>query len=81
MRVTVAGWGVLGLLLSLGACALQSNLIQVDVGRASRFDVLDKVERILNLQAVKRELTAGLVDSENPLMTGLSESDIADLLA
>jgi len=50
MRVTVAGWGVAGLLLSLGACALQSNLIQMDVGRASRFDVLDKVERILNLQ-------------------------------
>jgi hypothetical protein len=38
----------LGSLPLAWACALQSNLIQLDVGRASRFDVLDKVEAILN---------------------------------
>jgi hypothetical protein len=38
----------LGSLLLVSACALQSNLIQLDVGRASRFDVLNKVEAILN---------------------------------
>jgi hypothetical protein len=37
-----------GWLLAVSACALQSNLIQLDVGRASRFDLLDKVEAILN---------------------------------
>jgi hypothetical protein len=38
---------VLGLLALLSACAVQSNLIQVDVGRASRYDVLNKIETIL----------------------------------
>jgi hypothetical protein len=38
----------LGSLPLVAACALQSNLIQQDVGRASRFDVLNKVEAILN---------------------------------
>ncbi|MSR36826.1 MAG: hypothetical protein EXR95_09350 [Gemmatimonadetes bacterium] len=38
----------LALLSLLAGCALQSNLIQLDVGRASRFDVLNKVEGVLN---------------------------------
>jgi SNF2 family DNA or RNA helicase len=38
------------------------------------------VERILSLQAKKRELTEGLVDSENPVMTGLTDADLNDLL-
>jgi superfamily II DNA or RNA helicase len=38
-------------------------------------------ERILSLQAKKRELTAGLVDSENPVMTGLTDEDLNDLLS
>jgi hypothetical protein len=38
----------LTLLPLFSACAVQSNLIQVDVGRASRFDVLNKVESLLN---------------------------------
>jgi superfamily II DNA or RNA helicase len=37
-------------------------------------------ERILSLQARKRELTAGLVDSENPIMTGLTDEDLTELL-
>jgi superfamily II DNA or RNA helicase len=37
-------------------------------------------ERILSLQSKKRELTAGLVDSENPVMTGLTNEDLNDLL-
>ena len=41
-------WLALGSLPVVAACALQSNLIQLDVGRASRFDVLNKVETILN---------------------------------
>jgi hypothetical protein len=41
-------WLIVALLPLASACALQSNLIQLDVGRASRFDVLNKVEAILN---------------------------------
>jgi superfamily II DNA or RNA helicase len=37
-------------------------------------------ERILSLQSKKRELTAGLVDSENPVMSGLTDDDLNDLL-
>jgi SNF2 family DNA or RNA helicase len=37
-------------------------------------------ERILSLQAKKRELTAGLVDSENPIMTGLTDEDLTTLM-
>jgi superfamily II DNA or RNA helicase len=37
-------------------------------------------ERILSLQSRKRELTAGLVDSENPIMTGLTDEDLNNLL-
>jgi hypothetical protein len=38
----------LALLLPLASgCALQSNLIQMEVGRASRFDVLNRVEALL----------------------------------
>lgn len=37
-------------------------------------------ERILSLQAKKREMTAGLVDSENPVMTGLTDDDLNELL-
>lgn len=37
-------------------------------------------ERILSLQSKKREMTAGLVDSENPVMTGLTDDDLNELL-
>jgi SNF2 family DNA or RNA helicase len=37
-------------------------------------------ERILSLQTKKRELTVGLVDSENPIMTGLNDEDLSELL-
>lgn len=38
----------LALLALLAGCALQSNLTQLEVGRASRYDVLNKVEGVLN---------------------------------
>jgi SNF2-related domain/Helicase conserved C-terminal domain/Bacterial SNF2 helicase associated len=37
-------------------------------------------ERILSLQSKKRELTAGLVDSENPMMSGLTDDDLNELV-
>jgi hypothetical protein len=42
----------LALLLALGACASsgRSNVLQTDVGRATRPDILDKVPRIMDQQ-------------------------------
>ena len=38
-------------------------------------------EKILNLQKRKRELANAMVETEEPLMTGLTTSDLAELLA
>ena len=44
----VLGSLALALLLAAAGCALQRNVVQQSVGRATRFDVLNKVEGILN---------------------------------
>jgi len=38
-------------------------------------------EKILNLQKRKRELASAMVETEEPLMTGLTTADLAELLA
>jgi SNF2 family DNA or RNA helicase len=38
-------------------------------------------EKILNLQKRKREMTSALLETEEPLMTGLTMTDLAELLA
>ncbi|MEO7167319.1 MAG: SNF2-related protein [Spartobacteria bacterium] len=38
-------------------------------------------EKILNLQKRKRELASAMLENEEPLMTGLTSDDLADLLA
>ena len=38
-------------------------------------------EKILNLQKRKREMASAMLETEEPLMTGLTVEDLADLLA
>ena len=38
-------------------------------------------EKILNLQKRKREMASAMLETEEPLMTGLTTDDLAELLA
>jgi hypothetical protein len=73
--------GPLALLFLSAACALQSNLIQLDVGRATRFDVLNRIETILNREGYTvqaRRDTGALIQLETSWTTRAPFEDEAD---
>jgi hypothetical protein len=65
----------------LAGCALQSSLIQLDVGRASRFDVLNKVEAVLGREGYtvqERNDTGALIQMVSSWTTRAPFEDEAD---